>query len=69
MNIEGLCDRCHVSPSEVFRKQADIANQVAAKSSKEANKTFWLRLAGDWLKLAETAAETDRKQLNQSRRD
>jgi hypothetical protein len=53
----------------VFRKQADIANQVAAKSSKEANKTFWLRLAGDWLKLAETAAETDRKQLNQSRRD
>jgi hypothetical protein len=54
-----------MSPSEEFRKQADIANKLAARSSKDADKAFWLRLAEDWLKLAIAAAETDKRQSGQ----
>jgi len=58
-----------MNPSEVFRKKADVANKLAARSSKDTDKAFWLRLAGDWQKLAENAAETDQRQFNQSRPD
>jgi hypothetical protein len=57
-----------LDPSEEFRKQADIASKLAARSSQDADKAFWLRLEQDWLKLAKTAAETDQRQFGQIQR-
>ena len=51
-----------MSPSEEFRKQANIANKLAARSLKDADKAFWLRLAENWLKLAIAAAENRESQ-------
>jgi len=61
-----MSHRCNVSPSDEFRKQADIAINFAARSSKDTDKAFWLSLARSWQKLLETAAETDRRQLGRS---
>jgi hypothetical protein len=55
-----------MNPSEEFRKQADIANKLAARSSKDADKAFWLRLSEDWLKLAIAAAENRENRENQA---
>ena len=43
-----------------FRKQAEEARQMAARSLKQEDKAFWLRLAEDWIKLAQQADETKR---------
>jgi hypothetical protein len=44
-----------VSAADDFRKQAEEARQMAARSLKQEDKAFWLRLAEDWLKLAQDA--------------
>jgi hypothetical protein len=38
-----------------FRKQAEEVCQMAARSLKQQDKAFWLRLAEDWIKLAQEA--------------
>ena len=38
-----------------FRRQADICQEQAAKAVTQPDKDAWLRLAADWLKLAENA--------------
>jgi hypothetical protein len=40
-----------MSNADEYRKQAEDARQMAARSLKEEDKAFWLRLAEDWLKL------------------
>jgi hypothetical protein len=44
-----------VSDADEFRKQAEDARQMAARSLKQEDKAFWLRLAEDWNKLAQEA--------------
>ena len=38
-----------------FRRQAEECRQLAARAPKAADKVFWLRLAEDWLELAQKA--------------
>lgn len=45
-----------------FRKQAEEARQTAARSLKQEDKVFWLRLAEDWIKLAQQADESGEQQ-------
>jgi hypothetical protein len=40
-----------------FRKQAEECRQLAGIALKQSDKAFWLRLAQDWLKLAQKADE------------
>jgi hypothetical protein len=54
-----------VSDADQFRKEAEEARQMAARSLKQEDKAFWLRLAEDWNKLAQEAdknADRDRGQ-------
>jgi hypothetical protein len=43
-----------VTDADEFRKQAEDARQMAARSIKKEDKAFWLRLAEDWIKLAQS---------------
>jgi hypothetical protein len=46
-----------------FRKQAEECRQLAATALKAVDKAFWLKLAEDWLKLAQEADKpTKRRQ-------
>ena len=54
--------RCKLNPGDEFRKQAEVANKMAARCVKDEDKLFWRRLAEDWLKLAASADETDKRQ-------
>jgi hypothetical protein len=38
-----------------FRKQAEECRQLAATALNALDKAFWLKLAEDWLKLAQEA--------------
>ena len=40
-----------------FRKQAEEARQQTEKAVSPLDKEAWLRLAGDWIKLAQSAEE------------
>ena len=42
-----------MNDADEFRKQAEEARQTAARCLKQEDKAFWLRLAEDWLKLAQ----------------
>jgi hypothetical protein len=42
-----------VNDADEFRKQAEEARQTAARCLKHEDQAFWLRLAEDWLKLAQ----------------
>ena len=44
-----------------FRRNAEACQEQAAKTVNELDKQAWLRLANDWLKLAEAAETEDRK--------
>ena len=50
-----------------FRKQAEEARQMAARSAKQEDKAFWLRLAEDWLKLAQDADKNANRHDRQDR--
>jgi hypothetical protein len=41
--------------AETFRRQAEECRQMAARATNEHDKEGWLKLAADWLKLAERA--------------
>jgi len=41
-----------------FRKQAEECRQLAAKAINEVDKQAWLRLAADWIKLAQEVKGT-----------
>jgi hypothetical protein len=43
------------SDADQFRKQAKECRQLTARALKPVVKAFWLRLAEDWLKLAQAA--------------
>ena len=53
--------RFQLNPGDEFRKQAEVANKMAARCIKDEDKLFWSRLAEDWLKLAASADETDKR--------
>ncbi len=40
---------------DIYRKNADEARQQAAKSISPDDKERWLKIAEDWLKLAQSA--------------
>ena len=48
-----------MSEADDFRKQAEDARQMAARSLKQEDKAFWLRLAEDWNKLAQEADKNE----------
>jgi hypothetical protein len=41
--------------AENFRTQADMCQEQAARAVSQPDRDAWLRLAADWLKLAENA--------------
>jgi hypothetical protein len=41
-----------------FRKQAEECRQLAARAINEVDKQAWLRLAADWIKLAQEVEGT-----------
>lgn len=47
--------------AERFRKQAEQAREHAARAYSPLDKEAWLRVAEEWLKLALSAGERDRK--------
>jgi hypothetical protein len=51
-----------MTDADDFRKQAEEARQMAARSLKQEDKAFWLRLAEDWIKLAQQADENTKRQ-------
>jgi hypothetical protein len=44
-----------------FRQEADECRKMAARSVSTLDKEAWLRLAADWIKLAESAEERREK--------
>ena len=44
-----------LSDEERYRKQAEDCRQMAAKAISPLDKEAWLKLAGDWLRLADDA--------------
>jgi hypothetical protein len=45
-----------LSDEERYRKQAEDCRQMAAKAISPLDKEAWLKLAGDWLRLADDGA-------------
>ena len=43
--------------ADKFRKKAEECSQQAESSVSQLEKEYWLRLAADWIKLAENAEE------------
>jgi hypothetical protein len=43
-----------LSDEERYRKQAEDCRQMAAKAISPLDKEAWLKLAGDWLRLADS---------------
>jgi len=50
-----------MNPGDEYRKQTEVANKMAARCVKDEDKLFWSRLAENWLKLAASADETDKR--------
>jgi hypothetical protein len=44
-----------------FRKQADECRQQAEKAISPLDKETWLRVAGEWIKLAQSAEDMARR--------
>ena len=51
-----------MTDADDFRKQAEEARQMTARSLKQEDKAFWLRQAEDWIKLAQQADENTKRQ-------
>ena len=49
--------------AERYRKQAEECRKLAEMSAKQVDEKSWLRLADDWIKLAEADEETRAKSL------
>jgi len=50
-----------MSDADDFRKQAEECRQLAAAAIKPADKAFWLRVAEDWLRLAQEADKPSKR--------
>jgi hypothetical protein len=50
-----------VSDAAEFRQHAEECRQLARTARKPEDQAFWLRLAEDWLKLAQHADESQKK--------
>jgi hypothetical protein len=50
-----------MSDPDEFRKQAEECRQLAGTAIKPVDKAFWLRLAEDWLKLAQDADKPSKR--------
>jgi hypothetical protein len=50
-----------LNPGDEFRKQAEVANKMVDRCVKDEDKLFWRRSADNWLKLAASADETDKR--------
>jgi hypothetical protein len=48
-----------------FRKQAEECQQLAKTSRNPDNRKFWLKLAADWLKLAQAADNYQKTRIHQ----
>jgi hypothetical protein len=46
-----------------FRQEAEDCRKLAERSVNQIDKEAWLSLAGDWIKLAETAAQRRKQWL------
>jgi hypothetical protein len=57
MSLSGMAH----DDAERFRKQAEEAREQAARAYSPLDKEAWLRVAEEWLKLALSAEERDRK--------
>jgi hypothetical protein len=53
--FEGTAPAAMGDAADPFRRNAEECRQLAARALKAADKVFWLRLAEDWLKLAQEA--------------
>jgi hypothetical protein len=51
--------------AERFRQEAEECSKLAERSVSQLDKEAWLRLAGDWIKLAENAEERRRGWLGE----
>jgi hypothetical protein len=51
--------------AERFRQEAEECRALAASAKKVPDKEAWLRLAADWIKLAETADQRRRRWLGE----
>jgi hypothetical protein len=49
------------SQADDFRKQPEECRQLSATALKSVDKAFWLRLAEDWLKLAQEADKPSKR--------
>ena len=49
--------------AERYRKQAEECRKLAEMSANQVDEKSWLRLADDWIKLAEADEETRAKSL------
>jgi hypothetical protein len=45
----------------LFQRQANECRELAERARNPRDREAWLRLAGDWIRLAQTAAERDRR--------
>lgn len=50
-----------MSDPDEFRKQGEECRQLAGTAIKPVDKAFWLRLAEDWLKLAQDADKPSKR--------
>jgi hypothetical protein len=55
-----------VSDATEFRKQAEECQQFAKTARNPDDRKFWLKLAKDWLNLAETADNYKKKRTRPS---
>jgi len=51
--------------AERFRQEAEECRRFAERSASQIDKEAWLRLAGDWIKLAENAEQRRRHWLGE----
>jgi hypothetical protein len=47
-----------MTKADEFRKQANDAREMATRALKQEDKAFWLRVAEDWIKLAQQADQS-----------
>ena len=51
--------------AERFRQEADECRNLAERSASQLDKEAWLRLAADWINLAENAEQRKRRWLGE----
>jgi gluconate kinase len=48
----------NMTKADEFRKQANDAREMATRALKQEDKAVWLRVAEDWIKLAQQADQS-----------